>query len=684
VRSQRCAGGCELVLGQQGVEQEAERAQTRQRLDAIAAQLPKSRSQLKKDKAARDALATNAARLVVQELGILGGRYAPRSYNSATVKQLLGSDTELPVADTAEVSANLSLIRSDSKSPQEVPEITTFSLKSIAGATCDVLAVSVISTALSDLVEHPAHAHWVQSGIALHEQRDMCLFCANPLSQERRSALAAHFDQSLLTLQNRIAELERELADLRSRCERAVAALPAPSDLLQTEVESYRRAKAALDAQLARFVASADLVSARLAAKRESLFAALAQPVVLEGDEVLLQDICDVLARHNATTAEFDSKRFAAAKKIEISRVAEISEKYRTLTESIQSHETAIDALTTEESTLRDRHAALSSRDLDAQPIAQQLNRDLAQLLGREDLKFRVAGRGYEITRSGSPAQHLSEGERNAISLLYFLRSLESHDTQLTDSLVIIDDPVSSLDDNAIVGASTHLWTRLVGHAKCRQLFLLTHNFELFRMWTSQLDHYPQRRDARLDYRIYEMRCTVRRASDDSYERVPILLAWPDDKKVRTRLRSEYHYLFWRVSTAWSDCNADPSPERDVEAATILPNACRRLLEGFLGFKYPDLLGNLHNQIMEIDDTSVGEAMRSRVLRFVHVYSHNETADTTASSARPESVEMLGIVLEFIKTVDPSHFEAMCRAVHVDGGLVGQVARAELEEPPVS
>jgi hypothetical protein len=44
---------------------------------------------------------------------------------------------------------------------------------------------------------------------------------------------------------------------------------------------------------------------------------------------------------------------------------------------------------------------------------------------------------------------------------------------------------------------------------------------------------------------------------------------------------------------------------------------------------------------------------------------------------------MLGIVLEFIKTVDPSHFEAMCRAVHVDGGLVGHLAQRDLEEAGV-
>jgi wobble nucleotide-excising tRNase len=665
-----------LVLGQQRVEQEEELAKTQRRLDAIADELPKSREQLKKDKSARDLLATDTARLVGQELGSLGGRYAPRSYNAATVKQVLNSaPSKQESTGATKVSDDLLLVQSDSKQPVSIPPVVAFSLVDIADATRAVLVESAVSTAIASLVDNPDHARWVQNGLSLHEHRDTCIFCEGPLTEGRRHALASHFDESLRNLEARITELEKRLAAVRTDCEVAINALPSSSDILQSEVDAYRKARTDIEAHFSLFILSAERISAQLRSKRDSLFSALDEPLGLDAEGLTLQDICNVMMRHNATTKEFDSNRLAAAKRIEEVRVAGVADQYRDLTSSITDREKAIEEMVKEERGLQDRRANLSSRDLDAQPIAKQLNRDLAQLLGREDLKFRVEGRGYGITRNGAPAQHLSEGERNAISLLYFLRSLESHDTRLADCLVVIDDPVSSLDDNAIVGASTHLWTRLVGQAKCRQLFLLTHNFELFRMWTSQLDRYPQRRDAKLAYGIYEMRCTVRKATDDTYQRVPILLPWPNDKKVRTRLRSEYHYLFWRVSIAWSECNADPSPERDVEAATILPNACRRLLEGFLGFKYPDLLGNLHDQIMEIGDDSVSEAMRSRVLRFVHAYSHNESADTTASSARPESVEMLGIVLEFIKTVDPLHFEAMCRAVHVDGGLVGQAAQ---------
>ena len=135
------------------------------------------------------------------------------------------------------------------------------------------------------------------------------------------------------------------------------------------------------------------------------------------------------------------------------------------------------------------------------------------------------------------------------------------------------------------------------------------------------------------------MRTGARKTHDDQYVRTPIIIPWPDDPKVQARLRSEYHYLFWRVSDALRACVINPSAEGDIEAATVLPNVCRRLLEGFLGFKYPALLGNLHAQIMKASDGTVSEAMRARVLRFANAYSHNQEADTTTPSLVPRQLK---------------------------------------------
>ena len=41
---------------------------------------------------------------------------------------------------------------------------------------------------------------WVEQGLSLHEERDRCLFCAEPVSSERRDQLARHFDESWIRI----------------------------------------------------------------------------------------------------------------------------------------------------------------------------------------------------------------------------------------------------------------------------------------------------------------------------------------------------------------------------------------------------------------------------------------------------------------------------------------------------
>ena len=60
----------------------------------------------------------------------------------------------------------------------------------------------------------------------------------------------------------------------------------------------------------------------------------------------------------------------------------------------------------------------------------------------------------YEVIRSnGSIAENLSEGERNFIAFLYFyhlVRGSETADGGLRDKIVVIDDPVSSMDSSSL------------------------------------------------------------------------------------------------------------------------------------------------------------------------------------------------------------------------------------------
>lgn len=98
----------------------------------------------------------------------------------------------------------------------------------------------------------------------------------------------------------------------------------------------------------------------------------------------------------------------------------------------------------------------------------------------------------YEVVRSstGLVAENLSEGERNFIAFLYFHQLIlgsEDAEAVVKDRIVVIDDPVSSMDSSAlfVVGAlvremiaicNPDYTTKENPNESIKQLFILTHN----------------------------------------------------------------------------------------------------------------------------------------------------------------------------------------------------------------
>ncbi|MDD4637471.1 MAG: AAA family ATPase, partial [Bacteroidales bacterium] len=114
----------------------------------------------------------------------------------------------------------------------------------------------------------------------------------------------------------------------------------------------------------------------------------------------------------------------------------------------------------------------------------------------------------YEVIREdGKVADKLSEGERNFIAFLYFyhlVRGSQSETDSGKDKIVVIDDPVSSMDSSALFIVSALVREmigvcsnniRLEGHEYkgkyIQQLFILTHNAFFHREITyNQVSHY--------------------------------------------------------------------------------------------------------------------------------------------------------------------------------------------------
>ena len=95
-------------------------------------------------------------------------------------------------------------------------------------------------------------------------------------------------------------------------------------------------------------------------------------------------------------------------------------------------------------------------------------------------VKFALCINGKEVVhkeKADRPSMKysLSEGDKNALALAFFLAKLEA-DEKLTDKIIVFDDAVAHFDRNRLSKLLNQL---LIFGQKSRQLFFLTHNLRL-------------------------------------------------------------------------------------------------------------------------------------------------------------------------------------------------------------
>ena len=59
-------------------------------------------------------------------------------------------------------------------------------------------------------------------------------------------------------------------------------------------------------------------------------------------------------------------------------------------------------------------------------------------------------------------------------------------------------------------------------------------------------------------------------------------------------------------------------------------------------------------------------ATRTRIVTYLHEFSHNEEADISKNVPRPEAARMLATVFELMNEVDGKHFDSMCASLKID------------------
>ncbi len=502
-------------------------------------------------------------------------------------------------------------------------------LKSIA-KTPRALRATASYHAVERLKNNRSIEDWVRAGLPLHSAEQSCEFCGSQITDARWAELQGHFSKAYQELHTLIQSL---LADVSG--EAFEIAFHDDAKLFPDLKQQYVAAKS--DG-----VAATGSINKQLAEIAEALGRKLQN---LESVEVLKIDFSpakrlgdavrrcnDIIAAHNNKVASADQVRESARNKITKHYAAEyiVSADYT----NTKARITELKKKTLKAGACVGRIAAAIAKvqqEIKNASIApQKINDRLKILLAGDNVEaVKVSETDFEFRRNGQRATNMSEGERTAVAFSYFLAKLDEGGVNLADLIIVIDDPICSFDSNHIFAVYSIVERSL---SAAKQLIVLTHNADFFGL----VKDWMKSRD-----KSFYM---VNRLLDAGQEWYANLIPLP---RLLEKFKSDYLYTYYCLKTI------DDEPAPSLESMCGVPNMIRRLLETYLGFRYPEA-GPWHEKLGRF---ITSEITCGEVTKFTDEFSHShylrramEVPDYVSHCKR-----MVSEVLGALRTKDPDH-----------------------------
>lgn len=257
-------------------------------------------------------------------------------------------------------------------------------------------------------------------------------------------------------------------------------------------------------------------------------------------------------------------------------------------------------------------------------------------------LKIGSDEHSYGLVRNdGTPVNKtLSEGEKNFVTFLYFyalLKGSQDDSGMTSEQVVVIDDPVSSMDSEVLFVVSTlvrDLYESLCdGSSNIRQLFVLSHNLYFYKEVTF-FESLPKKVKPEMNY------WTIRKYKGISK------ITWKKDNPIQ----STYEILWQDVKYA--------SEHPDEVSSNSLQNTMRRILEHY--YKY---YGDISlNRLPDKVDANYRWVVKT-LLAWANDGSHSKFDDICCAPIQQNSVSLYldAFRLVFEEMGHLAHYNMMMR-----------------------
>lgn len=503
---------------------------------------------------------------------------------------------------------------------------------------------------ISALIKKLNNSDWVKAGMAyLEKSEGYCPFCQKQVPHNLTEQLSEYFDDAY-------SEALKELSDL------AIRYTSIGSQLLNQLKSIGQQNTAMLDVQT--FNAAVTLLEKTIEENKRKIDSKRQNPsnsIVLVDygnlpDELvnLVKDANKKIAEHNLTVSRISDERRTLKKQIwkfivneASSDIALYKKEKKNLENEIESLESKIKEDERQRKALESKLRTLQSTLTSVIPTKNLINGWLKEF-GFTGFQLAVSSdeHSYSLIRDdGTPVnKSLSEGERNFVTFLYFyalLKGSQDNSGNTPEQIVVIDDPVSSMDSEVLFIVSTLIHELYEGicnnSSNIKQLVVLSHNLYFYKEVTF-FDSLPKKiRSNRKQLLRYWI---VRKHKGISQ------LYFKEDNPVQ----STYEIL-------WSDVR-EASKHPDITNSNSLQNTMRRILEHYYKYyggvslnKLPEKVGGEYRWIVKT------------LLAWTNDGSHSKFEDICCAPIQENSVELYlnAFRLIFEQTEQIAHYNMMMR-----------------------
>lgn len=559
-----------------------------------------------------------------------------KEYEDEKSKVLL-SGAEYPVVRSTALSATLPILNA-------LPDL--FVINEFHSYIFGLLSTQPVIKAISELNEHPELADWAFKGIELHEKyvSTNCFFCGNEITQQRLDSLAQHFNKEFKQLSEKLERSIERLSQIKTQYTQV-------QDLLYLKEQFYPSLQNTFETQKSKLIESCrtcinilDKIIQILEKKQKDItspeysveFNELKDITILSTN--LTEQINQTIDENNSLTRSHNT--------IVADSISRIKQHwFKIFSDEIESSKADSDVVQNEYSELvaqlqinNDQVMSITLSLKNSTIPAQVMNREISLFFGRNDIQFREVESGYVLDRKGAIAKNLSKGEKNAIALVYFFNSLSDMSIRRDNSIIILDDPISSFDSSYYYYATAYIRKQIedVGQA-----FILTHKFSFFKDICKMLEgkstgHY-----------VFERDTTGIKIQTES----PFLRDYMD----------EYVYLFKHL------INYSRIQQPTLDESLAIANLARKALESYLTFKVPNNSNGIEKVRTICNDLTVSTRA---ICRLLNNHSHLKIIQDQDKGDNLEIIQAMPSIvddlLRFMFSNDKLHFRTLLECCKIE------------------